>query len=40
MLDALAPLGIKMIDMLLKPENVWTLIQVARERMLEQGELR
>jgi len=35
-LDALAPLGIKTIDMPLKPEKVWTLIQAAREGRLEQ----
>lgn len=35
-LDALAPLGIKTIDMPLKPEKVWTLIQAAREGKLEQ----
>jgi carbon-monoxide dehydrogenase large subunit len=29
-LDALAPLGIKTIDMPLKPEKVWALIQTAR----------
>jgi carbon-monoxide dehydrogenase large subunit len=29
-LDALAPLGIKSIDMPLKPEKVWVLIQDAR----------
>ena len=29
-LDALAPLGITSIDMPLKPEKIWTLIQVAR----------
>ncbi|HEU0002260.1 MAG TPA: xanthine dehydrogenase family protein molybdopterin-binding subunit [Ktedonobacteraceae bacterium] len=35
-LDALAPLGIKTIDMPLKPEKVWTLIQAARTGKLEQ----
>jgi aerobic carbon-monoxide dehydrogenase large subunit len=29
-LDALAPLGIKAIDMPLKPERVWAIIQEAR----------
>jgi carbon-monoxide dehydrogenase large subunit len=38
-LDALAPLGIKTIDMPLKPEKVWTLIQAAREGKLEQPDL-
>jgi carbon-monoxide dehydrogenase large subunit len=35
-LDALAPLGIKSIDMPLKPEKVWALMQAAREGRLEQ----
>jgi carbon-monoxide dehydrogenase large subunit len=35
-LDALSPLGIKSIDMPLKPEKVWALIQAAREGRLEQ----
>jgi aerobic carbon-monoxide dehydrogenase large subunit len=35
-LDALAPLGIKTIDMPLKPEKVWALVQAAREGRLEQ----
>ncbi len=35
-LDALAPLGIKSIDMPLKPEKVWSLIQAARAGTLEQ----
>ena len=37
-LDALAPLGIKTIDMPLKPEKVWALIQAARNDMLDQTE--
>jgi carbon-monoxide dehydrogenase large subunit len=37
-LDALAPLGIKTIDMPLKPEKVWALIQAARQGTLEQPE--
>lgn len=37
-LDALAPLGIKTIDMPLKPEKVWTLIQAARQGTLGQAE--
>ncbi len=35
-LDALAPLGIKTIDMPLKPEKVWMLMQAAREGKLVQ----
>ncbi|MGH2493688.1 MAG: xanthine dehydrogenase family protein molybdopterin-binding subunit [Ktedonobacteraceae bacterium] len=35
-LDALAPLGIKTIDMPLKPEKVWALIRASREGRLEQ----
>ncbi len=34
-LDALAPLGIKSIDMPLKPEKVWAVIQDARREVLE-----
>jgi aerobic carbon-monoxide dehydrogenase large subunit len=34
-LDALAPLGIDAIDMPLKPEKVWELIQNARGRVVE-----
>jgi carbon-monoxide dehydrogenase large subunit len=34
-LDALAPLGIKSIDMPLKPEKVWAVIQEARRDALE-----
>ncbi len=35
-LDALAPLGIKTIDMPLKPEKIWALVQSAYEGSLEQ----
>jgi carbon-monoxide dehydrogenase large subunit len=35
-LDALAPLGIEAVDMPLKPEKIWTLIQAARQGKLEQ----
>ncbi len=35
-LDALVPLGIKTIDMPLKPEKIWALIQAARAGTLEQ----
>ncbi len=35
-LDALAPLGIKTIDMPLRPEKVWALIQAARQGTLKQ----
>ena len=38
-LDALAPLGITTIDMPLKPEKVWALVQAAREGRLEQPNL-
>ena len=34
-LDALAPLGIETIDMPLRPEKVWTLIQEARQGTLK-----
>ncbi len=37
-LDALAPLGIKTIDMPLKPEKVWALVQAARHGTLEQSD--
>jgi carbon-monoxide dehydrogenase large subunit len=37
-LDALAPLGVKSIDMPLKPEKVWALVQAARAGTLEQRE--
>jgi carbon-monoxide dehydrogenase large subunit len=37
-LDALAPLGIKSIDMPLKPEKVWAVIQDAQRGALEQPE--
>ncbi len=35
-LDALTPLGIKTIDMALKPEKIWALVQAARQGTLEQ----
>jgi carbon-monoxide dehydrogenase large subunit len=34
-LDALAPLGIEMIDMPLRPERVWALVQAARQGTLK-----
>jgi carbon-monoxide dehydrogenase large subunit len=34
-LDALAPLGIEMIDMPLRPEKVWALVQAARQGRLQ-----
>ena len=37
-LDALAPLGIKSIDMPLRSEKIWSLIQAAHNGSLEQGE--
>jgi len=33
-LDALSPLGIKTIDMPLKPEKIWALLQAARRGTL------
>ena len=38
-LDALAPLGIKTIDMPLKAEKVWSLIQSAQQGKLEQPDV-
>ncbi len=38
-LDALAPLGIKSIDMPLRSEKIWSLIQAAHNDSLEQGEV-
>lgn len=35
-LDALAPLGIKTIDMPLRPEKIWSLVQAARNGTLAQ----
>jgi carbon-monoxide dehydrogenase large subunit len=35
-LDALAPLGITSIDMPLRPEKIWALVQAARQGTLEQ----
>ncbi len=37
-LDALAPLGIKEIDMPLRPEKIWRLIQAAQNGRLDQSE--
>jgi carbon-monoxide dehydrogenase large subunit len=37
-LDALAPLGIEMIDMPLRPEKVWALLQAARQGTLKRVE--
>jgi len=37
-LDALAPLGIKTIDMPLKPEKIWALVQAARNGTLIQSD--
>jgi carbon-monoxide dehydrogenase large subunit len=37
-LDALAPLGVKSIDMPLKPEKIWTLVQAARQGTLKQAD--
>jgi carbon-monoxide dehydrogenase large subunit len=36
-LDALAPLGIKTVDMPLRPEKIWALIQAARNGTLDQS---
>ena len=37
-LDALSPLGIKTIDMPLKPEKIWALMQASRQGTLIQSE--
>jgi aerobic carbon-monoxide dehydrogenase large subunit len=37
-LDALSPLGIKAIDMPLRPEKIWQMVQAARTGTLEQPE--
>ncbi|MGI9059625.1 MAG: xanthine dehydrogenase family protein molybdopterin-binding subunit [Ktedonobacteraceae bacterium] len=37
-LDALAPLGIKTIDMPLRPEKIWTLMQAAQQGILAQSD--
>lgn len=37
-LDALAPLGIKTIDMPMRPEKIWSLVQAARKGTLIQTE--
>jgi carbon-monoxide dehydrogenase large subunit len=39
-LDALAPLGITALDMPLKPERVWALIQAAKQDTLSQPDVR
>ena len=39
-LDALAPLGVKTVDMPLKPAKIWQLIQEAQEGKLDQPEPR
>ena len=38
-LDALAPFGIRAIDMPLKPEKIWALVQMARQGRLEQPDI-
>jgi aerobic carbon-monoxide dehydrogenase large subunit len=38
-LDALAPLGIEAVDMPLKPEKIWSLIQAARQGRLEKADV-
>lgn len=38
-LDALFPLGIQTIDMPLKPDKVWALVQAAQKGTLKQGEM-
>ena len=38
MLDALSPFGITSIDMPLKPEKVWALLQAAQAGTLKQDE--
>ncbi len=38
-LDALAPFGIRAIDMPLKPEKIWALVQMARQGGLEQPDI-
>ncbi len=37
-LDALSPFGIKTIDMPLKPEKIWSLLQAARQGTLDQAD--
>ncbi|HEX2915497.1 MAG TPA: xanthine dehydrogenase family protein molybdopterin-binding subunit [Chloroflexia bacterium] len=37
-LDALAPLGIKYLDMPLRPEKIWSLVQAAKAGQLDQPE--
>ena len=38
-LDALAPLGVEAVDMPLKPEKIWTLVQAARQGRLEKEDV-
>ena len=38
-LDALAPLGVEAVDMPLKPEKIWTLVQTARQGRLEKEDV-
>jgi carbon-monoxide dehydrogenase large subunit len=38
-LDALAPLGIEAVDMPLKPEKIWALVQAARQGRLEKTDV-
>jgi aerobic carbon-monoxide dehydrogenase large subunit len=38
-LDALAPLGIQTVDMPLKPEKIWALVQAARQGRLEKADM-
>ncbi len=38
-LDALAPLGIKTIDMPLRPEKIWTLVHAAQQGILAQSQI-
>ena len=37
-LDALSPLGIKTVDMPLRPEKIWALMQAARQGALAQSD--
>ncbi len=38
-LDALAPLGIQTVDMPLKPEKIWALVQAARQGRFEKADV-
>ena len=38
-LDALVPLGIEAVDMPLKPEKIWALVQAARQGRIEQPDV-